>query len=36
MWLDGKKIADKAGGEFPSVEAIVEAARGVIQPPLLG
>jgi hypothetical protein len=35
VWLDGKKIADKSGGDFPSPEAIVEAARAVIQPPLL-
>lgn len=31
VWVDGKKIADKAGGDFPSVEAIVAAARLAIR-----
>lgn len=27
MWLDGEKVADKAGGEFPTTEEVVAAVR---------
>lgn len=30
VWLDGKKIADKGRGEFPTEAQVVEAARSVI------
>jgi len=30
VWVDGRKIAEKASGVFPSDDAIVEAVRRTI------
>lgn len=30
VWLDGKKIADKGRGEFPTEADVVAAARSLI------
>jgi len=32
VWLDGKKIADKAGGDFPTEAEVVAAARASAGP----
>ncbi len=30
VWLDGKKIADKAGGNFPTEAEVVAAAKSAM------
>jgi len=30
VWLDGKKIADKGRGEFPTEAQVVEAAKAAM------
>ncbi|MBZ0231250.1 MAG: Rdx family protein [Deltaproteobacteria bacterium] len=27
VWVDGEKVADKAGGDFPTEREVVEAVR---------
>ena len=33
VWVDGAKVADKAGGDFPSERDIVTAVQNAARPP---
>jgi hypothetical protein len=30
VWVDGRRVADKAGGEFPAESAVVDAVRAAL------
>jgi hypothetical protein len=33
VWVDGKKVADKAGGDFPTEREVVSAVQGAMPGP---